>query len=131
MKKLRSGVCACPLFPAMPDEPRLERSLVQSSQALCHRWPQKRGVRDREQVLRDEPHLSVSGHPLEIVESREIHGSRERAERSLAPEIEVRVEVTHGQLAQRAMDRLAVREAVVIRLGDRAPMATILEDRDD
>src|SRR5438093_12867531 len=29
------------------------------------------------------------------------------------------------------MDRLAVREAVVVRLGDRAPIATILEDRDD
>src|SRR6267143_4527474 len=53
-----------PLLPAMPDEPRFERSLVQSSQALCHGRPQQRRVRDREQVLRDEPHLFVGCHPV-------------------------------------------------------------------
>src|SRR2546427_3102718 len=120
-----------PLPPAMTDEPRFERSLVQSSQASCHRRSQKRRVRDREQVLRDEPHLFVGCHPIEIVESREIHRPRERAERSLAPEIEVSVEITHGQLAQRAMDRLTVCEAVVVRLRHRAPVAALLEDRDD
>src|SRR5205807_4581413 len=56
---------------------------------------------------------------------------RERAQRSLAPEIEVGVEVAHGQLAQRAMDRLAVREAVVVRLRHRAPVAALLVNRDD
>ena len=119
------------LPPAMPDEPCLERSLVQSSQAFRHRRPQQRCVRDREQVLGDEPHLFLGGHPIEIVESHEIHRPRERAERSLAPKVEVRVEVAHHKLAQRAMDRLAVREAVVVRLGDRTPVAAILEDRDD
>src|SRR5881397_3891837 len=115
----------------MPDESCLERSLVQWSQSLCHTGPQQWGMRDREEVLGDEPHLFFSGHPIEIVESREIHRPRERAERSLAPEVEVRVEVAHDELAQRAMDRLAVREAVVVGLGDGAPMAAILEDRDD
>src|SRR5256885_13308075 len=44
------------LLPAMPDEPRLERSLVQASQALCHPGTQKRRVRGREPGLRGEPH---------------------------------------------------------------------------
>src|SRR5437879_1199903 len=88
-----------PLLPAMPDEPRLERSLVQSGQALCHRRPQQWGVRDREQVLRDEPHLFVGRHPVEMVEAREVHRPRERAQRSLPPKIEVRVEIAHGQLS--------------------------------
>src|SRR5438093_124904 len=61
------------------------------------------------------------------VAAREIHRPRERPQRSLTPEVEVRVEVAHDQLAQRAMDGLAVREAVVVRLSDRAPQAAVLE----
>jgi hypothetical protein len=88
-------------------------------------------VRDREQVFGDEPDFFWSRHPIEIIESREIHRPRERAQRSLAPEVEVRVEVAHDELAQRAMDRFPVREAVVVRFGDRSPVAASFEDRDD
>src|SRR5438477_8502977 len=105
MKRWRSGVCLS--SPAMSDEPSLERSFVQASQPFRHPGPQKRRVRDREQVLRYEPHLFIGGHPITIVEPREIHRPRERAERPLAPEVEVRVEVAHDELAQGAVDRLA------------------------
>src|SRR6266576_1046104 len=49
------------------------------------RLTRRRGMRDREEVLRYEPHLFGSGHPVEIVESRQIHRPRERPQRSLAP----------------------------------------------
>src|SRR5258706_13147493 len=92
------------LLPAMPDEPGLERAFVQAREAFRHGRSHERGVRDREQLLRDEPHFFLGGHPFQIVETRKIHRTRERAQRSVAPEIEIGVEVAHHQLAQRAMD---------------------------
>src|SRR5437899_7870127 len=61
-----------PLLPAMPDEPCRERSFVQWSQSLCHTRPQQWGMRDREEVLRYEPHLFGTGHPVDIVDGREL-----------------------------------------------------------
>src|SRR2546428_9038436 len=54
------------LLPAMPDEPRLERSLVQASQALCHPRTQKRRGRGRGPVTRAEPTRFFGGRPTRV-----------------------------------------------------------------
>src|SRR5881396_2108791 len=131
MRELRTGVGTGLLLPAMSHEPSLERSPVHAVQPFHHRSPQKGSVRDSQEVLGDEPHIFLRDHPLAIVESRQIHWPRERAERAIAAQVEVLLEVAQRKLAQRAVDRLAVPAARVIRLRDRTPMTADLEQRDD
>src|ERR1700691_1890219 len=62
---------------------------------------QKRPVPDCAEVLAYRPKIFAGGHPLDCIETGEIHRTRVPAESFLAPEIEEVLEIRHGQLSQR------------------------------
>src|ERR1700722_10089003 len=100
-------------------------------EALFLSLSQQRVVLDIEQVVDDEPDGLVGGHPVLRVEALQIYRNGKAPQRALAPQVEVGVEVTHGQLAQRAVDRLAPAASAVVRFRDRAPASVLLKDGDD
>ena len=83
------------------------------------------------QVFGNEPDWFVRRHPVEMIESTKIHRPRVPPQGPLAPQIEINIEVAHGQLAQGAVNRLAVPAAGEIRFRHRTPMSANLENSDD
>ncbi len=77
----------------------------------------------------DKPDGCVGGHPIQSIETREIHRTRVAAQGPLEPQIEVNIEVTHRQLAQGAINGLAITASRKIRFRDRAPVAAHFENR--
>src|SRR5437762_10745930 len=65
-----------------------------------------------------------------MIEAREVHRTRVPPQGAFAAEVEVNVEITHGQLAQAAIHRFAITAAGEIRFRDRAPMPAHFENRD-
>jgi hypothetical protein len=88
-------------------------------------------VRDFAKIFRDEPNVFFGGHPMEAIESGQVYRLRISPERPFAPEVEVDIKVAQGQLAQGAVNRLAVTAPGEVRLGYRPPMPARLENRDD
>ena len=80
-------------------------------QVLDHTGPQQFVVVDFEKVIHDKPNGLLCGHPLQMIETAQVYRARESAHGSLAPEIEIQIEVTHGQFAQRTIDRFAIAAA--------------------
>src|SRR6266567_5108979 len=76
---------------------------------------------NREQILGDKPQWLVGSHPVAMIEASEIYWARECAQRALSPQIEIRVEVTHRQLAQRTVDWLSISAAGVIGFSQSRP----------
>src|SRR3982751_410631 len=79
----------------------------------------------------DEPDRFVRRHPITMIKSRQVYRARVAPQRTFPPEIEVDVEVTHGQLAQSAIHRFAITAAGEIGFRHRAPVAAYFENRDD
>lgn len=79
----------------------------------------------------NKPDRLVRCHPVPAIEAREIHRPRESAQRAFESQIEIDVEVTHRQFAQRAINRLAITAAAEVRFRDCAPMSTHFKDRED
>ena len=71
-------------------------------------------MRNLTQMFGDEPHRFIGGHPLAAVEAREIYRPRIAAKGAFKPQIEVDVKITHGQLAESAIDRFAILAACVV-----------------
>ena len=82
------------------------------------------------QVFRDEPHRFFARHPVKMVKAREIHGPGIRAQGAASAQIEIIVEVAHGQFSQGAIDRLTVTASGVVRLRDCTPAISDHEDGD-
>ena len=85
------------------DAPRIE-----TGEIFFHRWGQQSNVRNVAKMLGDEPHWLFRRYPAQSIELRKVHRARITAERALETEVEINVEVTHRQLTQRAINRLAV-----------------------
>ena len=66
-----------------------------------------------------------------MIEAREIYWARVAAERALEAEIEVNIKVTHGQFAQRSVNRLAISTTSEVGFCDCAPSAAHFENCDD
>src|SRR5215510_5903377 len=79
----------------------------------------------------DEPDRFVGGQLVKTIESRQVHRTRIPAQGTFAPQVEINVEITHGQLAQAAIHRLAITAAGEVRFRYRAPVAAHFENRDD
>ena len=88
-------------------------------------------MRDPLEVGRDRPEVDLSGHPVKPVEAGQVHRATVATQCPFAGQIEVMLEVGHGQLAQGAVDRLAVAEAGELAGPDGAPVAVALKDRQD
>ena len=80
-------------------------------QALGHTGPQQFVMVDFEQVIHDKPNGLLRRHPLQMIETVQVYRARECTHGSLAPEIEIQIEVAHGQFAQRTIDRFAIAAA--------------------
>jgi hypothetical protein len=88
-------------------------------------------MRDSAEMFGNEPDRFVRRHPVERIETGEIHRSRITAQRAFPAQIKIDIEVAHGQFAQVAINRFAITAAGKIRLRDRAPMSPNLENGDD
>ena len=116
---------------AVADEGGRARATVDGRQAPDHRRRQERAVPDGGEVLGDPPEIVRRRHPAgtEPVEAGEVDRQRVGSEGPLPPEVHVAVEVAHHELAETAVDRLAVPEPREVRLGDGAPAAVEPERR--
>ena len=81
----------------------------------------QRSMRNRKQILGYKPNRLVGSHPIEMIEALHMNGPRKRPQRPVPAEIEVHIEITQSQFAQRPVNRLAIPASRVIRLRDRAP----------
>ena len=68
---------------------------------------------------------------LRSIKSRQVHRARVPPQSAFAAQVEVDVEITHRQLAQAAIHRLAITAAGEIRFRHRAPVPAHFENRDD
>src|ERR1043166_7070439 len=66
-----------------------------------------------------------------MIESREVHWARIPPQGAFAAQVEVDVEITHGQLAQSAINRLAITAASEIGFRYGAPVPAHFENRHD
>src|SRR5438309_2296862 len=66
-----------------------------------------------------------------MIEAREAHRTRVPPQGAFAAEVEVNVEITHGQLAQAAIYRYAITAAGEIGFCHRAPTPAHFENRND
>ena len=88
-------------------------------------------MRDIAEVFGDEPDRFFCGHPVTMIESRQVHRARVPSQCAFAAQIEIDVEVTHGQLEQSAIHRLAITAAGKIGFRHRAPVSAHFKNRDD
>src|SRR5204863_8294439 len=82
-------------------------------------------------IFRDKPNAPFGSHPMAVIESRKVDRLGVTTQGAFAAKIEVDVEVTHGQLAQRAIHRLPVTAATEIGFCHCAPATAHLENRED
>src|SRR6266496_82269 len=82
-------------------------------------------------MLGDEPDRFFRCHPVERIEPGEIHWTRISPQGALAAQIEINIEIAHGQFAQAAVNPLPITAASEIRFRHCAPMLTDLENGED
>ena len=82
-------------------------------------------------MLGDEPDRFFCRHPLEIIKSRKAYRARVPPQGAFAAQVEVDVEIAHRELAQAAIDGLAVTAPGEIGFCHRAPVPAHFENRDD
>src|SRR5438067_9748052 len=66
-----------------------------------------------------------------MIESRQVYRARVAPQSTFAAQIEVNIEIAHGQLAQGAIHRFAITAPGEIRFRYRAPVAAYFENRND
>src|SRR5437868_5563620 len=112
------------------EEIRSPLSGIYPGQSAVLAGSQQGPVRDLVEVLGDRPEVPFGGHPAEGVEAGEVHRPPVAAHRPFTAQVEVVLEVGHGQLAQAAVYRLPVAQAGELAGSDRTPAPAAPEDRD-
>src|SRR6478736_2835751 len=79
----------------------------------------------------DEPDRFICGHPITMIESRQVHRARVPPQGAFATQVEVDIEITHCELAQSAIDRFAITAPGKIGFRHRAPVPSHFENCDD
>src|SRR2546423_8631413 len=79
----------------------------------------------------DKPDRLVGSHPIKMVEARKIHRARIATQGALESQIEISIEIAHRQLAERAIDRLAITTTGEVGFRHRAPVAARFENSYD
>src|SRR5436190_11960473 len=95
-------------FLAMPDHFAFPGSLIHAGEMFFQAAFQQRPMRNVHEIFGDEPDVFLGGHPMLTKKTREIHRRRVTPQSAFAAQVEVDVEVTEGQLAQRPINRLAI-----------------------
>ena len=88
-------------------------------------------MRDLAEIFGDEPDRFFRRHPVQMIESREVHRARVASQGAFAAQVKVDVKITHRQLAQGAIHRLAITTAGEIGFRHRAPMPAHFENRNN
>src|SRR5207247_7064485 len=83
------------------------------------------------EIFGDEPDRFFRAHPVQIIESRQVHRALIPPQGAFAAQVEVDVEVTHGELAQSTINGFAITAAGKIGFRYRTPVPTDFEYRDD
>src|SRR5436189_2547981 len=118
------------LFFSVTEHLGFKRTRIDSCEAFFHRACEQWNVRNFAEMFGDEPDRFFRRHPVLTIKSSEIHRARISPQGALAAQIEVDVEVTHGQFPQTAINRLPIPAAGEIRFRHRAPMSAQLENGD-
>ncbi len=101
---------------------------IDAGEVFFHCRCEQRNVRDFAEMFGNEPDWFVRRHPVEMIESGKIYRARITAQRPFTAQIEINIEITHGQFAQGAVNRLAITAAGEVRFRYRAPMPTHFEN---
>src|SRR2546429_4893264 len=88
-------------------------------------------MRNFAEIFGNEPDRFFRGHPIQMIESCQSHRTRIAPQGPFAAQVEVDIKITHGQLAQAAINRLPIAAAGEIGFRHCAPMAAHLENRND
>lgn len=115
---------------AMANKLGFSSAIVDASELAYLRWSEERSVRNFAKIIWNKPDALICGHPAEVIEAREIYRLRVTAQGALPARIEVDVQVTHRELAQRAVNRFTIATADVVRSRDCAPATRHFEERE-
>src|SRR5437588_883630 len=88
-------------------------------------------MRNFAEIFGNEPDRFFRGHPIQMIESRQSHRTRIASQGPFAAQVEVDIEIAHGQFAQVAIHRMAIKAYGEIGFCHCAPMAAHLENRND
>ena len=114
----------------MADHFAADTARIEPGEIFFHARCEQRNVRDLAKMFGDKPDRFVSCHPIKMVEAGQIHRTRVATQRALESQIEINIEIAHCQLAERAINRLAITAAGEVGLGERAPMSAHFKNRD-
>src|ERR1700722_18413439 len=110
---------------------RTKRSSIQSMQPARLRPGDKRIVRDGQQIFSHEPNRLLGSHPLQRIKPAHLDRPRKNPQRPPPAQVEVSVEVTDRQFAQRTITRLPIAASSVIRLRQSSPVPVNPVNGDD
>ncbi len=98
-------------FFEMTDHLAFDRASIDAGEALFHRGCEQWNVRNFAKIFGDEPDRFFRCHPVLAIEAREVHRARVSAQGAFAAQVEVNIEIGHGQLAEIAIHGLAITAA--------------------
>ena len=78
---------------------RSDTSWVQASEVFFHRGREQSRVRNFAKMLGDKPDWSVRRHPILTIETRQVNRPGIGSQGALESQIEIDIEVAHGQFA--------------------------------
>src|SRR5512144_753064 len=112
------------------DQSRFEHNPRHRREGTLLSRSQEGKVRDPDEVVRDLPQIFFRGHPTDAVEPREVERSRVPAQRLLAAQVEVPLNVREHEVPHGPKDGLPEPEAGVVGSSDRPPQAVAAINRD-
>ena len=100
-------------------------------QSLAHTRPQQFVMMDFEEVVHDEPDRLFRGHPLQMIEAGQVYGPGKCTQSPLPPQIEIKIEIRHGEFAKGTMHGLAIAASSEIGFRHRSPVSIHAVDGED
>ena len=83
----------------MADHFAADAARIKAGEIFFHARCEQRNVRDLAKMFGDKPNRLVGRHPMKMVEAGEVHRTRVTAQGALESQIEINIEIAHGQLA--------------------------------
>src|SRR6266702_8279428 len=115
---------------SVTDHLTMKRAAIDAGEFFFHCRGQQCDVRDFTEVFGDEPDRFFCCHPVQMIEPRKVHSARIPPQCAFAAQVEVDIEITHGQLAQAAVNRFAITAAGEVRFRNCSPTFSHFENGD-
>src|SRR5580704_19570030 len=97
-RRLGSEVRSTLLLVSLTQNFCLVHALVDAMQPAGNPPAEQAVVRNFQQVVNDEPYRLVGSHPFQAVEARQIHRAGKAAQRPLATQVEINIEIAERKL---------------------------------